>query len=171
MDKILVTYASRNGSTEGVANSIGKTLVLEGFHVDILPLKEVKDILTYRGVVLGSAIQSGQWLHEALDFVKENRSFLNETPFAIFSVCMTLAMPKADKYREFVSGWLEPIRLLVKPKSEANFAGMLDIKNIDSFSDRIKFRLSVMFGVWKEGDHRNWEEINEWAKGLKRFFD
>jgi hypothetical protein len=29
--------------------------------------------------------------------------------------------------------------------------------------------LSVMFGVWKEGDHRNWNAINQWAIQLKPF--
>jgi hypothetical protein len=31
----------------------------------------------------------------------------------------------------------------------------------------MKFRLSVLFGVWKEGDHRDWNAINNWALELK----
>jgi hypothetical protein len=33
-------------------------------------------------------------------------------------------------------------------------------------SDRLKFRLSVLFGVWSEGDHRNWDAIHAWAASL-----
>jgi hypothetical protein len=28
------------------------------------------------------------------------------------------------------------------------------------------FRLSVRFGVWSEGDHRNWEAIRSWTNDL-----
>jgi hypothetical protein len=50
--------------------------------------------------------------------------------------------------------------------SEGLFAGMLSISKIPSFSDRLKFRLSALFGVWKEGDHRDWKAIQTWAEGL-----
>jgi hypothetical protein len=46
------------------------------------------------------------------------------------------------------------------------FAGMLDIRKIPSFGDRLKFRLSVLFGAWSEGDHRDWNAIREWASLL-----
>lgn len=164
---ILVTYASRNGSTIGVANFIAKTLSENGEQVEVLPMKEVSDISSYQAVIAGSAIQAGQWLPEAIDFVKKHQRTLSQKPFATFLVCMTLAMPKADKYKEFVASWLNPVRSLVKPLSEGCFAGALDIKNLHSFSDRLKFRLSVIFGVWKEGDHRNWEAIKAWTNNLR----
>jgi hypothetical protein len=30
----------------------------------------------------------------------------------------------------------------------------------------LKFRMSVMFGIWKEGDHRDWNAIRTWAESL-----
>ena len=84
----------------------------------------------------------------------------------MFAVCMTLAMPKADKYRHGVAAWLQPVRALVRPVSEGLFAGVLDISKVPSFGDRLKFRLSVAFGVWTEGDHRDWTAIGAWADGL-----
>jgi hypothetical protein len=56
--------------------------------------------------------------------------------------------------------------MLVKPLSEGLFAGALDIRKIPSFSDRLKFRLSVAFGVWKEGGHRDWDAIRVWTESL-----
>ena len=58
------------------------------------------------------------------------------------------------------------MRALVKPVSEGLFAGSLEIAKIPSFSDRLKFRLSVLFGAWKEGDHRDWNAIRAWAESL-----
>jgi menaquinone-dependent protoporphyrinogen oxidase len=164
--KILVTYASRFGSTAGVAEAIGKTLSERGAQVDVLPMKEVTDLSPYMAVVAGSAINGGQWLPEALQFVQLHRSELAGKPFAAFLVCMTLTMKNAEQYRSHVATWLEPVRSLVKPVSEGLFAGALDIRRIPSFSDRLKFRLSVLFGVWKEGDHRDWNAIRLWSESI-----
>jgi menaquinone-dependent protoporphyrinogen oxidase len=134
--------------------------------VDVLPMQEVKDLLPYRAVVAGSAIRGGQWLPEAMQFVRAHQVALLQRPFAAFLVCMTLAMPKGD-YREHVATWLEPVRSLVKPVSEGLFAGALDISKVPSLGDRLKFRLSVTMGVWAEGDHRDWGAIRLWAESLR----
>ena len=153
-DKILVTYASRAGSTAGVAKAIADTLIEGGAEVDLRPMQDVRDIASYRAVVAGSAIQGQKWLPEA-------------RPFAAFSVCMTLAMRNGEQYRSSVAEWSMPVRALLRPVSEGHFAGVLDISKIPSFGDKLKFRLSVLFGVWSEGDHRDWDAICEWATGLR----
>lgn len=164
-EKILVTYASRNGSTAGVAEAIGKTLAEKGLQVDVLPMEAVKDLAPYHAVIAGSAIQAAQWLPEAMQFMRSNKAALSRKPFATFLVCMTLAMHKSE-YRQHVATWLQPVRDLVHPVSEGLFAGSLDIHKIPSFGDRVKFRLSVMLGVWSEGDHRDWKAIQAWSESL-----
>jgi menaquinone-dependent protoporphyrinogen oxidase len=166
-NKILVTYASRAGSTAGVAEAIGKTLAESGAQVDVLAMQAVKNLSPYRAVVAGSAIQNKQWLPEAIQFMETHQAALAQRPFAAFLVCMTLAMKNADQYRGFVADFLQPVRLLVKPVSEGLFAGVLDIRKVRSASDRFKFRLSVLFGVWSEGDHRDWNAIRSWTDSLR----
>jgi menaquinone-dependent protoporphyrinogen oxidase len=163
---ILVTYASRNGSTAGVAEAIGKTLSEGGALVEVRPMQEVTDLTPYGAVVAGSAIQAGQWLPEAMQFVRTYQSALARKPFATFTVCMTMAI-KDGQYREGVSEWLNPVRALVQPVSEGLFAGALDLRKVPSFADRLKFRLSVAMGVWSEGDHRDWNAVRAWAADLK----
>ena len=80
---------------------------------------------------------------------------------------MTLAMRNGESYRHFVVDFLAPVRALVKPISEGLFAGALDISKVPTFRDRLMFRLSVLFGVWKEGDHRDWNAIRSWAETLR----
>jgi menaquinone-dependent protoporphyrinogen oxidase len=63
-NKILVTYASRTGSTTGVAEAIGQGLVERGASVDVLSMHAVKNVAPYHAVVAGSAIQNRQWLQE-----------------------------------------------------------------------------------------------------------
>ena len=165
-DIILVTYATRTGSTAGIAEAIGQTLAADGTQVDVRAMTEVSDLTPYRAVVAGSAIQNKQWLPEAMQFVQTHRSALAQRPFAAFLVCMTLAMPKKD-YRAQVAGWLQPVRTQVRPVSEGLFAGVLDISQVPTWRDRLMFRISVLFGVWSEGDHRDWEAIRAWATQLK----
>lgn len=164
--KILVTYASRTGSTAGVADAIGKSLSASGLQVEVLPMQDVDDLSAYEAVVAGSAIQHNQWLPEAQQFLQVHREALKQKPYAMFSVCMTLAMENGDRYRPQVAKWVAPERELVPPISEGLFAGVLDISRIASLSDRLKFRLSVISGVWSEGDHRDWEAIRAWARDL-----
>lgn len=164
-EKILVTYASRNGATAGVAEAIGKTLSAKGIQVDVLPMQSVTDLAPYRAVVAGSAINGGQWLPQAMQFVRQHQAELSRKPFASFLVCMTLAMNKGD-YRQHVANWLAPVRALVQPISEGLFAGALDTRRMKPIGDRMKFKLSVLMGVWSEGDHRDWNAIQAWAESL-----
>ena len=165
-NKILVTYASRTGSTTGVAQAIGTALTQGGAQVEVRPMSEVQDLTPYDAVVAGSAIHNQAWLPEALQFIQAHQAELAQKPFADFSVCITLAMKEGD-YRSVVAGWVQPVRALVKPVSEGLFAGVLDINKVPSFSDRLKFRASVAFGVWDEGDHRDWTAIHTWANELQ----
>lgn len=170
VNKILVTYSSYTGSTADIAETIGEILSDNGAQVEVRLMHNVKDLSSYNAIVIGSAIQSAKWLPEALQFIEIHKETLIQKPVAIFSVCMTLAMKNGEKYRQGISNWLNPVRKLVKPVSEEFFAGVLNINQIESFIQRIKFRISVALGVWKEGDHRNWEAIEKWANSLNSKF-
>ena len=164
-EKILVTYASRTGTTAGVAEAVGNTLDSSGLPVDVLPVSAVQDVAPYRAVVAGSAIQGKQWLPEAMQFVQTHQAALRRKPFAAFLVCMTLAMKKGD-YRSEVAAWMQPVRALAPTVSEGLFAGALDISKVPTWRDRMMFRISVAMGVWSEGDHRDWDAIRAWAESL-----
>jgi len=155
------------GSTIGVAEAIGKSLAENGALVEVLPMQAVRELSPYQAVVAGSPIHSNKWLPEAVQFVQAHQVELRSKPFGIFLVCMTLAMRNGEKYRPFVADYMAPVRALVQPVSQGLFAGVLDIRKVPSASDRFKFRLSVLFGVWKEGDHRDWEAIRAWAESLR----
>jgi menaquinone-dependent protoporphyrinogen oxidase len=165
-DKILVTYATRAGSTAGVAEAIGRALAAGGAEADVRPMAEVDDVSGYRAVVAGSAIQAHEWLPEAMQFLRRHQPALRERPFAAFLVCMTLTM-RDPRAREFVTTWLDPVRALVRPVSEGFFAGALDLRKVPSLVDRLKFWVSVRLGVWSAGDHRDWGAIRSWAESTR----
>jgi len=177
--KILVTYASRTGSTAEVAEAIGKTLTppslpassraggIEALSVDILPMQAVKDLSLYQAVIAGSAIRKSKWLPEAVQFIRAYQSTLRHKPLAMFTVCITLAMPNGEQYRSTVAEWVAPVRGLVTPLSEGLFAGMLDFNKLPFNWDTLMFRASVAFGIFPRGDHRDWNAIHVWAESLK----
>jgi len=165
--KILVTYASRAGSTAGVAEAIGKTLSESGAQVDVLPMNEVKDLSPYQSVVAGSAIRGSKWLPEAMQFIQTHRGELAQKRFAEFTVCITLAMSNSEQYRAGVAKWVEPVRTQVRPLSEGFFAGMLDFSKLPFNWDTLMLRLTVALGIFPRGDRRDWNAIRAWAESLK----
>jgi menaquinone-dependent protoporphyrinogen oxidase len=165
-DKILVTYASKAGSTAAVAEAIGRSLAEGGARVDVRPMQEVSDLPPYRAVVAGSAIRGAKWLPEAMQFVQTHRAELSAMPFAAFLVCITLSMKDASKYRPGVAEWMQPVREMVRPVSEGLFAGALDFSKLPLSPRVLLLRVPVLLGLWKEGDHQDWGAIREWAQGL-----
>ena len=166
-DKILVTYASRAGSTAEIAEVIGKTLAQNGAGVDVLPMAAVKDLSPYRAVVAGSAIRKSKWLPEALRFIQTHRADLARKPFATFTVCITLAMSGEDQYRQVVAKWTEPVRAQVRPVSEGFFAGLLDFRKLPLTLDTLMLRVAVALGIFPKGDCRDWDAVRAWSDSLR----
>ena len=159
--KVLVTYASKYGSTGGVANAIGKELCSKGTTADVVLIKNAGSITSYQGVVIGSAIYMGKWMPEAVDFVKKNRDILRQVPVAYFLVCITMS-PPTEKNRAKVLSYMDPILKAVpevKPVVIETFAGALDYNNLSWLNKKIlKSKGSP------EGDFRDWNAIRTWAR-------
>jgi menaquinone-dependent protoporphyrinogen oxidase len=159
--KVLVTYASKYGSTGGVADAIGKELCSKDAATDVALIKNASNISSYQGVVIGSAIYMGKWMSEAIDFVRENREILRQVPVAYFLVCMTLAQP-TEKNRAEVLSYMDPILKAVpeiNPVAIGTFAGALDYNNLSWLKKKILKSKGT-----PEGDFRDWNAIRTWAR-------
>lgn len=166
-NKILITYASRAGSTAEVAEAIGKSLSQIDVEVDVLPMRDVKDLSLYRAVVAGSCIRKSKWLPEAMQFIQTHRAVLAKKPFATFTVCITLAMSNSDPYRQVVAEWIQPVRTQVRPISEGLFAGRLDFSKLPFTWDTLKLRAVVALGIFPKNDRRDWSAISTWAESIQ----
>jgi menaquinone-dependent protoporphyrinogen oxidase len=130
--KILVTYASRTGSTAEIAGLIAKTLVGQGETVDILPVQDVTDLNPYAAVLLGSGVRFGQWLPEAQTFVEQQGEALKARPLALFTV-HGLNLGDDETSRTQRQAYLAKVRRLLNPKSEVFFAGKIDLSKLNFF--------------------------------------
>lgn len=159
-DRILITYATRAGSTSEVVSIIGEELSKRGYVVEIFPVKSKPAVEGYTAVLIGSAIRMGNWLPEAVEFIKQNQTPLNSIPTAIFTVHM---LNTGDDKQSQINRltYLNSIRPLLKPVSEVYFSGKMDFRQL-SFADRLIAK--AVRAV--EADRRNWDMIREWAQTL-----
>ena len=160
-NKILITYASKAGSTSEVADFIGKTLTEKGVTVDVVAINKVNDISEYKAVIIGSAIRAGKVLSESLNFVKKHKLELSKVPTAYFVVCMTLK-DENEKNINTVSAYLNPLKAEVSPIDFGLFAGKMDYSKLDFIS---KFMVKNIVKV-PEGDFRDWDAIKNWTNNF-----
>lgn len=158
--KILVTYATRAGSTAEVAAAIGETLNQRGYIVDVKAVKEQTDLDGYQAVIIGSAIRMGSWLPEAVEYLKTHQETLKPIPMAAFSVHLQ-NLGDDEESRQNRQAYLATVRDLVKPVDEGYFAGSIDLSKL-SFVDRMITKMVKS----KEGDSRDWNKINTWATNV-----
>lgn len=162
--RVLVVYASKYGSTGGVADAIGKELCSKDVTSDVVLIKNADNIRSYQGAIIGSAIYMGKWMSEAIDFVKENRDVLCNVPVAYFLVGMTLA--RHPEKRAEVLSYVDPILKAVpeiKPVGIGTFAGAMDYNNLSWINKKILRSKGT-----PEGDFRDWNAIRSWAMDIKR---
>ena len=156
--RILVTYATRAGSTVEVAAAIGEVIAARGFDVDVKPIKEKPSPDGYQAVLVGSAIRMGNWLPEAIEFVKVNQEALNQMPIALFTVHM-LNRDDDEESRANRLAYLKDVRPLFDAAEEVFFAGKFDMSRL-SFLDRM---ISKAVKAVDE-DCRDWDRIRGWAQ-------
>jgi menaquinone-dependent protoporphyrinogen oxidase len=157
--KILIAYASATGSTLEIAAEIGKTLGARGFTVDVKSVRENPQVEDYEAVLIGSAVQYGKWLPEAVDFVKRNQGILRRLPVALF--CVHIQNLEDDwQSRRRRLAYLDAVRPLVESIDEGYFAGRFDRQGAALLMPRFLARFIRVF------DRRDWDKIRLWAERL-----
>ena len=158
-NRVLVAYASALGSTAGVAAEIGKTLGAGGFSVDVRPVRDNPQLEGYQAVLLGSAVHHGNWLPEAVEFVKSNQDALRGVPVAVFTVHITNMGNDANSRKNRLA-FLDEVRPLLQPVEEVFFSGKFDRRGAALLLPGLLARLVPPM------DFRNWGKVRTWAEGI-----
>ena len=159
---VLVTYASRYGSTAEIGHRIGEVLESEGLSVDIMEVKDVPNLKQYRAVVLGSAVYIGKWRKDAIRFLKVFEKDLTERRLWIFSTGPT---GKGDPVK-LLEGWdfppsLKPVAERINPEDITVFHGALNLDKLNSVHRYMVKKIKAPVG-----DFRDWEQVSNWAKRI-----
>jgi menaquinone-dependent protoporphyrinogen oxidase len=171
--KVLVAYASKYGSTRGIADFIGEKLRQQGMQVDVKEVGSVKNAEDYDAFVIGSALYMFRWLKEAKRFVSKNSVVMVNHPVWLFSSGPVGTQSKDAKGRDLleVSGpkELDELRALVKPRDHRVFFGALDSTRLTGtigFAYKLARRSQAAREAMPEGDFRDWKEIEAWASRI-----
>jgi menaquinone-dependent protoporphyrinogen oxidase len=157
---ILVTFATKYGSTGEVAEAIAEELRAGGYDADCIPAGDLKTIRDYHIVILGSPLYMGKLLAEAVDCTKHFRDDLKARRFAVFVVGYSL-QSGAEKYIRNAQTAVDAIRGYAIPEEIGLFEGKVEIDRL-SFADKAIIKL----GGIEPGDFRDFDGIREWVREL-----
>ena len=83
--RVLVTYGSSRGGTQGLAEMVANGLRDFGLDVQVCPPKQVHDLSSYDAVVVGGAVYAFRWHRDARKFVRKHAGALRQRPTYFFS--------------------------------------------------------------------------------------
>lgn len=159
---VLVTYATKHGSTAEIAQRIGDRLENAGLPTTVLPVEQATGVSGYGAVVLGSAVYIGRWRKEAVDFLEDNTTALAQRNVWIFSSGPT---GEGDPV-ELLQGWHYPEKLqesieFIQPEEIVVFHGELDESELGRLEKWTIKRVKAPVG-----DFRDWDAIDAWADSV-----
>ena len=157
---VLVAYASKMGETRGIAETIGAEPTAAGLTVTVRAAGEVRSLDGYDAVVLGSAIYSSRWRHEAVDVLEllaDNSDALQPIPTWLFH-----SGPCGDKATDQISA----------PKKVTTYARRIGTAPPVTFGGRLQPATATGFLARKmaagplAGDFRDFARIRAFAEGI-----
>ena len=155
---VLVTYATRFGSTEGVAQAVAQTLRENRVAVELQPIRSVRSLEPYAAVVLGVPLYMTRFHKDARRFLAANRVALVKVPVALF----VLGPAQRDE-----KDWIGAQKQLLKelatfpwlcPVCQKVLGGKID-------PEKLGFPFNMIPALRKlpASDVRDWKAIRAWA--------
>jgi len=165
--KVLVAYASRHGSTAGIAERIAATLTERGHPARALPVEEVDALDGYDAVVLGGAAYVLHWLKHATGFAHRHRTELAAMPLWLFSSGPLGTDAVDEKGRDVLETTrpkeFDELTETLKPRGTTVFFGAYDPDAPPvGVVERLTHHLPAADAM-PAGDFRDWDTIEAWA--------
>jgi len=158
--RILVAYATRNGSTAEIAEAIGKELEKAGPAVTVAEISTIRSLEGYTAVVIGGPLYMGRMDGPVIKFVKKFLVELAYVPVAVFAVGLAPKDPKPEAVGMAMVALAKATEPLT-PVSSILFAGRLDPARLGFFMRKFMEMAKIPYG-----DFRNWDAIAAWAREL-----
>lgn len=152
--RVLVTAASRHGSTREIAQAIATELTTEGLQAEAREIAAVTTLEGYDAVVLGSAVYVGKWMPEAREFVATHADALRSRRVWLFSSGPLGLTPKPME---------DPVDVPEMMSTSGAVAHRLLVGSLDRSRLGVGERLIVKMVRAPYGDFRDPATIREWA--------
>jgi menaquinone-dependent protoporphyrinogen oxidase len=168
--EVLVVYASRHGSTAGIAERIAAGLQAAGLSAEAVAVSQVGDVARYDAFVIGSAAYLFHWLKDATRFVKRHRAVLETRPVWLFS-SGPLGTDRSDDQGDDVLEATRPkefdeLATLVHPRDMQVFFGAWDPEAPRiGLTEQLVRRLPATEAT-PAGDFRDWAAIDAWSAAI-----
>ena len=154
---VLVTYASKHGSTQELAERIASSLNQHGVRAEVRPMNHVDGLEGYDGVVIGSAIYIGRWMKQATQFVERVRPALAGCRVWLFSSGPLGDKPGVDPPQ------IAELKTSLKVVEHRLFAGALRRERLSLVERALVKGVKAPYG-----DFRDWSEIDSWSASIAR---
>jgi menaquinone-dependent protoporphyrinogen oxidase len=158
--RVLITVASRHGSTLQIADCIREELEVSGLRSNILEPGVVSEVMSYDAVILGSAVYDGRWLGPARKLVNRLELDLLRKPVWLFS-----SGPVGEP--------TEAAKVTQAPADGPALAERLHAMDHQVFSGKLeRSLLGMVEGVAariagaESADDRDWLAIGAWARSI-----
>ncbi|MGW6316494.1 MULTISPECIES: flavodoxin domain-containing protein [unclassified Streptomyces] len=155
--KVLVAYATTNGSTARIADAIAEVLHKNGLTAEALSARSVASLDSYDAVVLGGGLYAGRWHRDARRFVRRHHRALAERPLWLFS-SGPLDATASERDIPPVRGVRRTMDRL-GAEEHRTFGGCLE-EGAKGFVAR------KIVSSGKGGDFRDFPQIEKWAAGI-----
>lgn len=155
--RVLVSAASKHGATAEIAAAIARHLSDAGHEIALVEPNDAEHLEQYDAFVLGSGVYAGHWLAQGRDLVHGVGRHAHGRPVWLFSSgpLGSPAVPDHDAV---------DVRDLVHScaaRDHRLFSGRLDKQTL-GFAER-----AIVAAVHApEGDYRDWDAIEAWAKDI-----
>jgi menaquinone-dependent protoporphyrinogen oxidase len=157
---ILVTVASRHGSTADIAEAIGQELRSRGHRVDVRTVDDSPVVEDREAVIIGSAVYMDNWLPQARHFIERNQLELSKLPVWLFSS----GPLEADAPEAAEPAHLGELMQHTRARGHQMFVGKLDKARLGLVERVILWNVNHLNpGSVVESDHRDWGAIRAWA--------
>jgi len=160
---VLIAYTTKYGSTREVAQRIGSVFNEEGMGADVRDVKEIKKMDGYKAVILGGPIVMNKLRPAVIKLAHKYRNFLQKVPVAYFTLGVTMKTDNLEN-RVQATRYLDDLCKIREPVSLGLFAGKVDYSRIGPLF-RWSFQKDTS-GMLNEGDFRDWNVIEQWARNL-----
>jgi len=158
---ILVSYATKYGSTKEAAELIAQSLQEASLPVDLQPANSLRQIEQYEFIILGAPLIMFHWHKDAMRFIKRHKQSLQWKRLILFALG-PISVPYVEKEWQGARAqldkelnkfpWLRPMEIQI-------FGGRFDLSKAGFFMK--KFAVNI-----PPSDAMDLQAIRDWSSSL-----